>query len=63
MVTQKVFGINNLIKNFLPFISPTAFLYFLRKKSLEKKYKDKKLKIGLYSSIKNSSHREFCFYQ
>jgi acetyltransferase-like isoleucine patch superfamily enzyme len=61
MAMQKGYGINNMVKNLLPFISPAAFLYFLRKKSLEIKYKDKKLRIGLYSSIKGSTIGNYVF--
>jgi len=58
---QKVSGLNNSTKNLLPFISPTTFLYFIRKRNLENKYKGKKLKIGLYSSIRNSDLGNYVF--
>jgi acetyltransferase-like isoleucine patch superfamily enzyme len=61
MATQKGFGINSISKKILPFISPTTFLYLLRKKGLERKYSDKKLIIGLYSSIKESIIGEYVF--
>ena len=50
-----------MLKKLLPFISPAAFLYYLRKIGYEKKYLSKHLRIGIYSSIKDSSIGNFVF--
>lgn len=61
MAEPPVFGINKMIKKILPFISPTTFFHFLRKKSLEKKYKNNHVMIGIYSSVKNSVLGNYVF--